>query len=521
MGTLCLVLIINNLRATFLLFCIVKKCCLNLSKNRAKTDAKMTPKNTKKEVPKTPKKRFRSTWKDGQRSIIKRQKKTIKKVKVSLPENVIKRISDACSGNKELNKGKMMSCVYLVAKVSIACSGSMFSPTSIPRNVFKRTVGNYYKMHVSSLQDIQVIKSVGTFVIGSESKKYCINPDLIETIKLETTMIDSKAFLGSVPEHDKKSKFYKMFYADAERLDLDAVSLHRVISEQVANIKIDEIKSAEDIPEEYVLLKCITKDGVFENRYVRTEQAIQSAKFMSMSLLKYKGVCEIYNKQMLINEKACSMIQYYSDAVLQMANHAYWAKRVECNKRLHTNFTEMPSPLFEELCRQNNLIQIDLSNSQFCFMAQMLPAKFVETEDGRLFCELSSNGLLYDYLATLLFKGDRNKAKMAAFYAFYGHPTGFSPHKKLVRGLFPNVFHWVDNMKRGKTRGDFAKMLQAKEAEMFIDELYLGIKELGYMCFTKHDSIIVEKRFEPTILDFINYAFKENEFSGVLEIKNK
>ena len=75
---------------------------------------------------------------------------------------------------------------------------------------------------------------------------------------------------------------------------------------------------------------------------------------------------------------------------------------------------------------------------------------------------------------------------------------------------------WVDEFKEKYGDNQFAIMLQKKEAEIFIDNLYVMIREEDIFCLTKHDSLIVKAEDEYKVRNIIEEYFKEINFKAVL-----
>ena len=75
---------------------------------------------------------------------------------------------------------------------------------------------------------------------------------------------------------------------------------------------------------------------------------------------------------------------------------------------------------------------------------------------------------------------------------------------------------WVDDFKKQNGDNQFAIMLQKKEAEIFIDNLYIMIREQDIFCLTKHDSLIVKAEDEYKVRNMIEEHFKNIEFKATI-----
>ena len=88
-----------------------------------------------------------------------------------------------------------------------------------------------------------------------------------------------------------------------------------------------------------------------------------------------------------------------------------------------------------------------------------------------------------------------------------------------MKELFPNVINYISDYKRENGDSEFAIMLQLKESEIFIDDIWMTLKEDGFFALTKHDSIICKKEDENVIRDFITMYFDSIGLEGTLSNK--
>ncbi|MCX6272608.1 MAG: hypothetical protein NTU44_15590, partial [Bacteroidetes bacterium] len=88
------------------------------------------------------------------------------------------------------------------------------------------------------------------------------------------------------------------------------------------------------------------------------------------------------------------------------------------------------------------------------------------------------------------------------------------PNKMKIKVLFPTVVNWMDEFKR-KNENDLAVLLQRIESRIFIDHIYMSLREQGYCVYTKHDSILCResqraeiKEIMCIILDTYNFKYR-------------
>jgi hypothetical protein len=188
---------------------------------------------------------------------------------------------------------------------------------------------------------------------------------------------------------------------------------------------------------------------------------------------------------------------------LEMIKSGYlMASRNKTNNRLDTNLTNLPSEYCDFIMKSNDMIQIDLSNSQFSFLSLWL-SKYLESDDFKLFQNLSYTGKLYNYIQKELGLTSREKTKRILFYIFFSSNEINNSKKDYLRKRFPSVIEWVDEYKSINNHKTFCIELQRMESNFFIDNIYEIIKKLGYVCFTKHDSIIVESKYKDEVIYLI------------------
>ena len=87
------------------------------------------------------------------------------------------------------------------------------------------------------------------------------------------------------------------------------------------------------------------------------------------------------------------------------------------------------------------------------------------------------------------------------------------PPTTKVRGFLDDISH---EFKEKYGDNQFAIMLQKKEAEIFIDNLYVMIREEDIFCLTKHDSLIVKSCDEFKVRNIIEEYFKNVEFKATI-----
>lgn len=306
---------------------------------------------------------------------------------------------------------------------------------------------------------------------------------------------------------------YKRFEDDILSLDIDYDRLRNIVEKRVNNISIAEFDTNEAIKESIVKIFVPNNKSFF----IKTNNAIVKANEKGMSLINDNGKFIIANEIEFINKKKVSINLCYTDVIENLRMNHFWAKRNGTNNRLDTNLTNMCSLLVDDICYQNNLVQIDLKNSQFTILSHILKEE-LNTRDFILFKTLSVSGKLYDHIATELGLESKEKGKKAMFEIMFSSRKNNTIGKAKIKELFPSVVKWIDDYKKQNGDDFFSIMLQLKESFIFIDEIFNEIKSKKLFCLTKHDSFIVRENDTTQVLKIVKEYFAKIKFEYKLSI---
>ena len=189
------------------------------------------------------------------------------------------------------------------------------------------------------------------------------------------------------------------------------------------------------------------------------------------------------------------------------------AKRSSTNKRLNTNFTNLPKPLMRFIKQSNGLLEIDAKNSQFAILANMIKG---EVNDG--FVEDAIQGRLYENVAQVAGLS-RNEAKDSMFKTIYSKPHYRNRFKRNLTKLYPETVPLLDDYKR--KAGDYRRLsidMQVKESEIYIDGVLKTLYEQGILAISKHDSIIFHTKDEESIMTIIKDTVAQMGYELVLVV---
>lgn len=309
------------------------------------------------------------------------------------------------------------------------------------------------------------------------------------------------------------AKMTNLFTQDIETLKIDYTRLRGIVEKRVTELAITDYKVDEQIGDSTVKLQ----NGQGQMYYMPLATAIETARSKGMSVIQDKGKFVIDTPESFIAQKKVAIMFAYTDSIVKLENGAYRAQRNDTNNRLDTNFTNMCADLVDDICDQNDLVQIDLNNSQFAILSHILKGK-LDSDDYSRFKGLSISGQLYDYIKEELDLASRKAAKLVMFELLFSSRKNSTAGKAKLKTIFPTVVKWIDDYK--KVNGDeaFAVMLQSEESKIFIDGIYMAMKKKKMFCLTKHDSIIVRSAYMDEALAIINEHFNRIDFENKLDI---
>jgi hypothetical protein len=385
------------------------------------------------------------------------------------------------------------------------------------------------------------------YVVGGKSYCYRINPNLVKKVFLELASkklaainnISNASYINilasysniqplplcsSVDEKNskkgnktgtlsnKKNKYQKWFESDFKKLKIDFNQLNSILEERLNKIDTDTNVVYSLYPRlQYKVLG--NGDKYYFNKYFTGENILSLANKLNYSVIQTKRGLYLDD---LTNYKIKKVISIYSAdkmSLERLKSRCLRANRNETNKRLDTNFTNLPSEYFKYICKQNNLVQLDLCNSQFCFLSLWL-TQFLDSDDFKLFKYLSNVGELYDFVERNLGLDSRQSSKDLMFYIIFSPPNSIHPKSDELEKLFPNVLNFIESYKRKIGYKTFCINLQKMESEFFIDVVYSKIKNHKMLCFTKHDSIIIQSKNVDEVMKIITEEMKTIGLGG-------
>lgn len=362
-----------------------------------------------------------------------------------------------------------------------------------------------------------------TYKPGKVCKHYRINPELLETefdiydVKVKSKSKDAVLNIGN--EWFNKS----ILFTDFAHLKFDSNRLYAVTDQYAdsineANFKINEAISAHSFE--------VKDQFTGFNGPVKLDTCLSRARECGGSVIKDGRNYYLDTIDNFINQKRWNILVYYKHSIQGLIAGNYYASRNLTNNRLDHNFTAMSKVLLKEIMNANDLVEIDLRNSQFAFLAHWIKTnhEYQNKQDFKRFHEQAGNGTLYEFIEAELNLPNREAAKEIMMeIAFSSYKNG-TENKRRFKELFPSVSKFIKEFKKHaradavpKGEGTFAITLQQMESNVFIDTLYYQLKKMGHWVITRHDSLLIKKENESAIRLFIEETFERMQFLCTLK----
>lgn len=418
---------------------------------------------------------------------------------VSLPKELVSDITQL-----PLAKTQISHCIKFVGilyRDSIEEHWDATQPTPKPQTYLTKTFDDKYYQWLNVLIDTGiVVRSESYSQMNHLCYQYVVNPKyhsgLVYPVSKRSFNVLCKekspeplltvGYKDIIKNEDMVDlTYFNWFKKDFEALTIDFDLLREIAINHINNITLDEFIVDWEVLPHSVKLKSANGREIYRN----TEKLLASLS-EGQCLVKDKGCFKVVVPETFLAEKKATMLLYYTNSIERLRNNCLSVKRNTTNNRLDSNFTNMVSELVDEICRQNNLVQIDLSNSQFALLTNLL-VKHLETSDFELFRQLTSKGELYAYIAKEIGLKNVKNGKQLLFEVLFSSHRNNSTFKKKIKELFPSVVGWIDQYKKEHGDAKFSVMLQLTESELFVDRILKRIKKAKMLCFSKHDSMIV------------------------------
>lgn len=460
-------------------------------------------------------------------NLIKNKQKVHKKTitsYISLPKLLVEAINKL-----ELTKTDKSHCfkfIGILLRDSLKDYGNLISFVPKPREYLVKTFDNSYPRWLYKLINNQIVIRNNFY---SHDDGICYNYQVPPSFFPEPVSINTLCnynyleplltvgYKDIIKGINKEYNIHnKWFEDDVNSLVIDYYKLMDLVKTKINNLSIKDFQVNEQIKEKIIKMQSTYGKSYF----TKTVDAIAMAKSKGNSIVRDDGKCGMAQLSNFIHNKKQSIGHSYLTSLVRLQKKNFKAERNLTNKRLDTNITNMSSMLVDEICLQNGLVQIDLSNSQFAILTNVLK-EHLDSDDFKRFKSLSVSGQLYAYIQRIIGLESVADAKNAMFEIMFSSRRNNTTSKAKLKQLFPSVISWIDKYKKDFGDNQFSIMLQNKESEIFIDCLLTKIKAMQLFCLTKHDSLIIRRNDFLVVLDVLRTEFEKIDLEYSLKITNR
>jgi len=441
--------------------------------------------------------------------------KKIKKT-VLLPKRIVEEVNKF--DISLTHKSYAFKFLWLLIRDSQRKHENIYSPMERTFQDLESNYTKYYYKWIKLLLKSKLVKR--TSYSKNKCFKYFLNtniitgsPGLLCSPNLEEDLIEVTIFEKEQP----RDKYHDWFESDMNSLTLDKKELEPLFKHRVENVTVQtsKIKIVEELlAGRYKLYSPYGQPG--SRRFFSHDEINIRSKLTNTSIIVSKKGVILDDVSRFLERRRESIVLYDKNALNQLFSKDFKATRNTTNNRLDTNLTNLPSVYTDWICKKNDLIQIDLANSQLCFLSKMLEdtpgLKGVDN-----FCSLSFSGEIYTYVQNQLGLETRDDAKLLMITILFSSNYN-SKGKKEFKSLFPEVHGWLHAYKKEHGYKDISITLQKMESKLFIDKIYITLKKRGVFCLTKHDSLIIRHNDLGKIMRTLESVCKKSSFSGTFKI---
>lgn len=412
--------------------------------------------------------------------------------------------------------------IYLVLRDSYLNHENYISYNSKSQKFITKVFDKRYNSWLRPLREAEIIICDNQYSNGTNKSFYfAVNSKyFIREINYDSApKIDCEAYKDVIKNIDENHESLREYLEnDLSELHIDYDKLEAISLHMARSISIKDFKVNEQINRN--IFELFTHHGTkLGSYYTSKEKAIEKAKELGKIVIKSNQKVYMMEETEFLNAKKFSMYTYHMDCINKMKQKKFRFGINSTNNRLDHNLTNMPTELVDEICIDNNLIQLDLSNSQFALLCLILNNE-LNTDDFKAFRELATSGRLYESMAEKLGLESRDEAKTTMFELLFSSQSMKSEGKNKLKELYPSVIDWIDQYKTVYGYESFSVMLQLKESEIFIEKLWKTIKEKGLFCISRHDSLIYKMENQSEIESIIINYFKEIGLDCSLKLSN-
>lgn len=429
--------------------------------------------------------------------------------------------------NLGLSDNQRDKCMFLIDRMTVKSyreGGTFTAPLQLSSNYFRKVFNSKYQQFFKPMLEGGIIKTLlssegtASYRPGKYAKSYYLNPSFFYLENNQTYTPPPLPIFVTTPG---KRPYPAMPLDEKQRecilnLKFDTDRMEKEVDELCEKIGRSDLLFGDKI-EHFSYEVRITKNNNPRTIRCNLERAAEIAEEDGLELFQDKGVVHIANVEDHLRKKKATFNLTAHTSIAQLESSNVYCYRSNVNGRVSHNITNMHNSITSIIIEDNDLVQLDLCNSQMKLLASLLPDNLVDESTIR-FKELASRGELYNALGELCEQGDRGKGKNLAFVVAFGSPGSTTPGYSNMKESFPEVVAWAEDFKSKESKRDFAILLQKKESDLFIDGLFAKLVKKDYFCITKHDSLIVKRSELDAVLSILEEEFRRANFECTMVI---
>lgn len=350
---------------------------------------------------------------------------------------------------------------------------------------FKESPSNFYIQDTDTY--LRIIDNSSDYV---DYISYCIRNNielsLLDTINTDVTAIEKNRIFKNwyrikiVIDNRNKSFFTEDYNADSIFINNAPTRIKKMGSHFRKNFKINSQAAIEHTHRQFDK----------ELKLATTNKEVKTAN--NRSLARMSSIFAISNGKI---------------------NKSLRFNRNTTNKRLDTNLTNMASDLKPFIVGWENMVYLDLKNSQPVLFNIDLNKRYtkgsaaLKAEIDR-YRKATFAGKWYEELMGI-YNTDRDSCKDIWMCIAYSKNKSYKGYKKPFKNIYPEIYKIIETTKT-KNHQDFAINLQKLESKIFIDKICKELVDVGIIPFTVHDALIVQKSEQEEALKIMTKVLTEH-----------
>jgi hypothetical protein len=351
----------------------------------------------------------------------------------------------------------------------------------IPRAAFLKTIPDPHnvKNGIDYLIDKGIIMRNDYFIYGQKAKGY----------KISQEYLGSKIFVEiTCPKMNNRIKKEKLSIRKNRVQNLEYQK-----SKYYKTFKINTIEALQAAKDKAI---CDIRVMLLNIKYKLSNEQISDIIECTGDYVKNRNIILQSGGEQL--HSILHRLMIHQQQIYAINDGWLYFRRNKTNGRLDTNLTSLPSYLRKYIISDDELVNIDIKNSQPYFLYTRLRNEpSVEKNEVEKYGQLAVSGQLYEYLCEKYKEStgrnkEREQMKKILFSIFYSKTTSYSSYKAFFRSIFPSIMDYIDVTNAIK-HNTLAVAMQVMESHAILDIVMPACKEVGITPLTIHDSFLVSE----------------------------